>query len=71
MLFDEQILSARRRELDRQAGRAGAYGAQSDVVSAVRSRRRLAAARASVRPRLWSRAGWSPRHRLARSAPSV
>jgi hypothetical protein len=40
MLFDEQLYSARRSELDRHASRAGAYGAQSDVVDALRSRRR-------------------------------
>jgi hypothetical protein len=40
MLFDEQLVSAQRSELDRQASRAGAYGAQSDVVDALRSRRR-------------------------------
>ena len=40
MLFDEQLVSARRSELDRQASRAGAYGSQSDVADALRSRRR-------------------------------
>jgi hypothetical protein len=40
MLFDEQLYSARRSELDRHASRAGAYGSQSDVVDALRSRRR-------------------------------
>jgi hypothetical protein len=40
MLFDEQLVSARRSELDRQASRAGAYGSQSDVMEALRSPRR-------------------------------
>jgi hypothetical protein len=40
MLFDEQVFFARRSELDRQAARANAFGAQSDVVRARRSRRR-------------------------------
>jgi hypothetical protein len=40
MLFDERLVSARRSELDRQAIRAGAYGTQSEVVEALKSRRR-------------------------------
>lgn len=40
MLFDERLVAAQRTELDRQAGRAGAYGSRDDVKQALRSRRR-------------------------------
>ncbi len=40
MLFDERLVAARRTELDRQAGRAGAYGSRDEVALALRSRRR-------------------------------